>query len=284
MEGAREDAWGESAKEYDTFEKRWHFYGTVADATIAQLRIEERSRVLELACGTGACTLKLANLAGTGKVVALDSSGGMLGVARENASVAGAHNVTFVQGDAREISGLLAGQTFDFAVCNSAFWHFPEPERVLVGLRELLTEAGAFALSLPSWVEGNEEVREALRAKTREVLLEHGVPPDAIDAFALRRVRQRVDYHALFRRLGFAVKDVPFEFEVSRESREAWRRIGVFSGNRRLSRLSQVLDPAVQRDVRAQLDSWRKANFPRDPGVSRWRIYVGHRSGQRSEA
>jgi len=203
-------------------------------------------------------------------------------VARENAAAAGAHIVDFVQGDAREISGLLAGQTFDFAVCNSAFWHFPEPERVLAGLRELLTQTGEFAFSIPSWVGGSEEVREAFRAKTREVLLEHGVPPDVIDDLAARRVRQRVDYLALFHRLGFEVKDVPFEFRVSQESRDAWRHIGVFSGNRRRSWLSHDLDPATQKEVWAQLDSWRKANFPRDPSESRWRIYVGHRSGERA--
>jgi ubiquinone/menaquinone biosynthesis C-methylase UbiE len=141
----RLDAWNDSARQYDAFEKRWNFYGAVADAMISQLQIKEDSRVLELACGTGACTLKLANIARSGKVVALDFSEGMLSVARENAAAAGASNVTFVHGDAGDVSRLLAGQKFDFAVCNSAFWHFPEPEKVLAGLRELLTESGEFA-------------------------------------------------------------------------------------------------------------------------------------------
>ena len=67
------DAWNNSARQYDSYEKKWHFYGSVADAMIRQLPIKEDSRVLELACGTGACTLKLAKIARTGKVVALDT-------------------------------------------------------------------------------------------------------------------------------------------------------------------------------------------------------------------
>ncbi len=282
MEVPREDPWGESAREYDSFEKKWHFYGTVADGTIANLKIEAGSRVLELACGTGACTLKLSRLARAGRVVALDYSEGMLAVARENAVAAGASNVTFVRGDAGEVSGLLEGQTFDFAVCNSAFWHFPEPERVLAGLRALLTPSGEFAFSIPSWVEGREGAREAFRAKAREVLLAHGLSPEVVDTLSARRSRREIDLSALFHSSGFEVYCVPFEFEVSRESRAAWRQISMFSEYRRRTWLSPGLDPSTREEVRAELDAWRKANFPREPTESRWRIYVGRRSGERA--
>jgi len=278
LEAPQGDAWGESASEYDSFEKKWHFYGTVADATIAHLNIEASSRVLELACGTGACTLKLSRLARAGKVVALDSSEGMLAVARENASAAGARNVTFVRGDAGEISGLLAGQSFDFAVCNSAFWHFPEPERVLAGLSKLLSPSGEFALSIPFWVEGSAVAREAFRAKAREVLLAHGVSSEALDDLSARRSRREIDLPALFRSSGFRVESVPFDFRVSMESRVAWRRISMFSGDRREAWLPPGLDQATQSEVRTELDAWRKANLRRDPTESRWRIYLGRRS------
>jgi SAM-dependent methyltransferase len=278
LEVPPEDAWGESAREYDSFEKKWHFYGTVADGTIANLKIEVGSQVLELACGTGACTLKLSRLVGAGRVVALDSSVGMLAVAGENASAEGAGNVTFVRGDAGEISGLLAGQSFDFAVCNSAFWHFPQPEKVLAGLRALLTPSGEFAFSVPSWVEGREGVREAFRAKAREVLLAHGLSSESLDDLSARRARREVDLPALFHSSGFEVKCVPFEFVVSLESRAAWRQISMFSQGRRQSWLPAELDPATQDEIRAELDAWRRANFPREPTKSRWRIYVGRRA------
>lgn len=270
------DAWNDSARQYDSFEKRWHFYGTVADAMIRQLTIREDSRVLELACGTGSCTLKLAKIARTGKVVALDFSEGMLKVARENTVAAGASNVVFVHGDAGDISLLLAGEKFDLAICNSAFWHFPEPEKVLTGLRGLLTESGEFVLSLPSWVNGNDEAREAFRAKLKELLLKYGLTPEEIERVSAQRPRRRVDLPALFNRCGFVLREVPFEFKVSQESRDDWRQIAVFSDTRRRNGSFPYLDPVTQKEVREELDEWRKANFPRDSSTSRWRIFVAH--------
>jgi SAM-dependent methyltransferase len=266
--------WGGSARQYDAFEKKWHFYGTVADALIRQIPIREDSRVLELACGTGVCTLRLAKIVRAGKVVALDFSEGMLDVAVENIVAAGASNVVFVHGDAGDVGWLLEGQRFDFAVCNSAFWHFSEPEKVLAGLRELLTESAEFTLSLPSWVNGNDKAREAFRAEAREVLLKHGVAAEEIERVSAQRPRERVDLLALFDRCGFVVREVPFEFKVSLESRREWRRISAFSDSGRWGWSFPNLDPAVQKEVREELDQWRKTNFPRDSSLSRWRIFI----------
>jgi len=243
---------------------------------IRQLPIKEDSRVLELACGTGACTLKLAKIVRTGKVVAIDFSEGMLNVARENAAAARASNIVFVHGDAGDISRILAGQKFDFAVCNSAFWQFPEPEKVLTGLLGLLTESGEFALSLPSWVDGNTWVREAFRAKAREVLLKHGVAPEEMEKISAQRSRQRVDLPALFTRCGFVAREITFEFKVAQESRNEWRQISVFSNSGRWNWSFPGLDPATQKEVREELDEWRRANFPHDSSTSSWQIFVAH--------
>jgi SAM-dependent methyltransferase len=267
--------WSGSARQYDAFEKKWHFYGTVADALIRQLPIMEDSRVLELACGTGVCTLRLAKIVRAWKVVALDFSEGMLDVTMENIAAAGASNVVFVHGDAGDVGRLLEGQRFDFALCNSAFWHFPEPEKVLAGLRELLTESAEFTLSLPSWVDGNNKVREAFRAKAREArALKHGVAAEEIERVSAQRPRERVDLLALFDKCGFVVREVTFEFKVSLESRGEWRRISAFSDRGRWAWSFPNLDPAVQKEVREELDEWRKTNFPRHSSLSRWRIFV----------
>ncbi len=272
------DEWNGSARQYDAYEKKWHFYGTVAEELIHQLQIKEDSRVLELACGTGVCTLKLAKIARRGNVVALDFSEEMMNVAKENAAAAKATNIVFIHGDAGDISQLLAGQKFDFAVCNSAFWHFPEPERVLAGLLGLLTESGEFAVSVPSWVDGNTEMRETFRVKVREVLLKHGVKPEDLKNNLAQRFRQRIDFPALFGRCGFAAREVPFEFKVSPESRGEWRQISAFSDRGgRWNWSFPNLDPATQKAVREELEEFRKANFPHDSTTSKWRIFVAHR-------
>ena len=278
MPHIRFETWDDSALQYDSFEKKWHFYGTVADAMIQQLAIREDSRVLELACGTGACTLRLAEIARAGKVVALDFSEKMLDVATENAKAAGATNVVFVKGDAGNISRLLFGEKFDFAVCNSAFWHFPQPENVLAGLHELLTESGEFALSLPSWVGKNSESWEAFRSKIREVLAKHGLSLNELSKVWALHPRQNIDLAAVFNKCGFQVREVPFEFKVCLESRHDWRQILAFSGNEAWNGSFPNIDPDVEKEIRKELNDWRKANFPRDAGVSKWRILVARPS------
>lgn len=273
----RPDEWNKSARQYYAFEKTWHFYGTVADAIISRLPIKESSRILELACGTGACTLKLAKIASSGEVVALDFSEGMLSAARENAAEAAVSNIVFVQGEASKASTILAGQKFDFAVCNSAFWHF-ELERVLMGLRNLLTESGVFALSLPSWASGNPQNREAFRAKLREVLSKHGVPPTEIDRLAAAKFRERTDFPALFDRCGFVTKETTFEFGVTLQSRAERRQISAFSGSRRWVWALSGLDPVLQEEARNELEEWRKVNRSNDPRVSKWRIILAYPS------
>ncbi|MDA4136616.1 MAG: methyltransferase domain-containing protein [Thaumarchaeota archaeon] len=274
----RLEAWNDSARQYDSFEKHWSFYGTVADAMMEQLPVKKDSRVLELACGTGACTLKLARAATAGKVVALDFSGGMLDVARENAASDRCSNVTFVHGDAGDVSQLLAGEAFDLAFCNSAFWHFPEPEKVLAGLLGLLTVQGEFAFSLPSWVQGSE-TREAFRAKVREVLTRHGVTPEQMATLSARRPRWRDDFGALLNNCGFEVeKESLFEFEVSPDSRREWRGISVFSDSRGRSFPLPEMDVATQKEVREELEAWRRANVPMNPNSSKWTIIVARPS------
>jgi SAM-dependent methyltransferase len=216
--------------------------------------------------------------------VALDYSEEMIAVARENAAAAGYSNVTFVHGDAGEISSLLAGQRFDFAVCNSAFWHFPDPEKAAAGLRQLLTESGEFALSLPAWGDSNPAAREAFRAKLRQVLLKNGVTEEEIDNLSAQRTRKRADITLLLQANGFAVRDFPFEFRVSPESREAWRKITVFSDLRQWNSPFPNLDPATQQKVRDEMGEWRKTLPPRDPGLSRWRMIVAGPSTVQSKA
>ena len=268
------ERWGESADQYDAFEKKWRFYGTVADALLSRLPLKDDSKVLELACGTGVCTLKAASSVPRGNVVALDFSAAMLAAARKNAAEAEVTNVTFVQGDAGQISKLLKGRTFDFAVCNSAFWHFPEPERVLAGMRELLTSSGEFAVSIPSWVDPDDAGREEIRTKIRDILQKHGVRSDEIET-RRRGERRREGLLPVFARCGFEVNETSFEFAVTPESRQEWRRISAFSGNRWWA-WTDNLDAEVRKEIREAADEWRKKNVADGPLLSRWRLLVAH--------
>jgi len=202
----------------------------------------------------------------------------MLDFARGNAEAEEATAVEFIFGNVTEIDRWLAGRRFDLVVCNPAFWHFPEPEKVVRSVRDLLCETGLFGLSLATWVGGSPERREAYRAKAREVLRGHGVPAEQIATMSARGSRPRVDHAALLMKGGFSVRESFFELPVSPESREAWRQISVFSDRGRWPPQFPGLDPAVRSAVRAELDAWRHSHLPRASHPSRWRILAAQRT------
>jgi trans-aconitate methyltransferase len=270
MESAPTDVWGDSARGYDSFEKRWHLYSTVAEEIIRNLPIRRDSRILELACGTGACTSVLASRSPDGEIVGLDSSQGMIEVARENMLSAGHTNVRFMRGDAGELSNLLGEEKFEIAVCNSAFLHFPEKEKVLGGLCDVLTGPRRFGLSLPSWFYGSGSEADAYRNKVREVLLSNGVRVEKLEEGYSKAQSRRVDYPSLMQHAGFAlIRDEPFQFDFPPEARREWSSIPVFASRRDERTLNSGLDPQVVAKIRNELAEWR-ARIP--PRQSRWRI------------
>lgn len=247
------EQWNESARQYDAFEKKWNFYGTIAEAMLARIPLKEDSKVLELACGTGACTTRIAEIVRVGRVSALDSSDKMLDVARENIAAAGLTNVEFVHGAAGDIASLFAGKKFDFAVANSAFPHFPEPQRVLAGLRELLTEQGTFAFTMSA--------RSA---------------PSGESARPRSGLRKTLDES------GFEVAEFPFEFETSLECRAERLRISAFSWTRHPRWWLSRLDEKTQLTARRVAVRFRSDKTPIDSTISRWRIFVVHPIAARS--
>lgn len=278
METARTDVWGNSAREYDSFEKRWHFYSAVAEEMIRSLPIKRDSRVLELACGTGVCTSILASQAPDGEIVGLDSSQGMIDVARENMLAAGHTNVRFVRGDAGELSNLFKKEKFEIAVCNSAFLHFPEKEKVLNGLRDLLAGPRQFGLSLPWWFYGNGSETDAYRNKVREVLLNNGVPSEKLEESYRQTQSRRVDYPSLMLSAGFSViRDEPFQFDFPPEARSEWSNIPVFASRRvEFERtLNSGLDPQQVAKIRSEFAEWRAQISSR---ASRWRLITAEAS------
>ncbi len=274
-------SWSESAREYDSFEKKWHLYSTVAGEVIRSLQIRPDSRVLELACGTGACTSMLAGLCPKGEVTGLDLSEGMIEVAKENIRTAGFSNVRFVRGDAGDLVATLAGESFEFAVCNSAFWHFPDGGSVLKGLRELLTGPGQLGISLPSWRSESPPGLVAYRAKIKELLLKYGVDPEKVELRFRESEARRKDVYTLLRNSGFTlVKDEPFRFELPPAARAQWRTIPVFANlPTRRGLLFSDLDPTVAARAREEISEWRKQNLPLEQGISSWRILVASIGG-----
>lgn len=99
-------------------------------------------RVLDLGCGGGVVSLRLAKLVGRdGAVVGVDRDQAALAKARDAAA---AHrNVTFVANDLANFA--LEGELFDAVVGRRVLMYLPDPARTLSAVREVL-RSGAIAV------------------------------------------------------------------------------------------------------------------------------------------
>ncbi|MEM1203476.1 MAG: class I SAM-dependent methyltransferase [Acidobacteriota bacterium] len=103
-------------------------------------------RVLDLACGTGATAQAcLRHLPWNGEVVGVDVSEEMVGVARTEVDDPRA---SFRVARASRIEEVVRGP-FDRAVCNTAFWQFPDPGLVLGVLGRLLSPGALLVWNVP---------------------------------------------------------------------------------------------------------------------------------------
>lgn len=111
----------------------------------ARDKIGTGSNVLEVAPGPGYLSIEIAKL-GSYKIVGLDISKTFVKIAQEKAEEAGVQ-VEFRQGDAAYMP--FPAETFDLAICTSAFKNFPEPVRVLDEIfRVLKVEGVALVIDL----------------------------------------------------------------------------------------------------------------------------------------
>jgi ubiquinone/menaquinone biosynthesis C-methylase UbiE len=102
----------------------------------------ERSRVLDIGCGTGVLTRLLARWPGVAEVVGVDPAPMLLEKARRLA--ADLDNISFEEADGRALA--FAADSFDVAVFDSTLSHVPGPERALAEAHRVLRPLGRLAI------------------------------------------------------------------------------------------------------------------------------------------
>lgn len=99
--------------------------------------------VLDLACGTGAVTKRIAAKVGsTGKVVGVDSSISAIKIAKKENNKT---NLDFILSDAEFIK---FNKKFDVVTCQYALFFFPNANKVLRNIKQYLKKNGTLALTL----------------------------------------------------------------------------------------------------------------------------------------
>jgi ubiquinone/menaquinone biosynthesis C-methylase UbiE len=121
-----------------------------AATLMEQAGVEPGSRVLDVACGTGAASRAAARTAGPdGSVTGVDLGEPTLAVARSFAAEDGAAPITFVQADATALP--VEDASFDVAICQQGFQFFPDKPTALAEMRRALKPGGRLAIA--TWTD-----------------------------------------------------------------------------------------------------------------------------------
>jgi len=116
-------------------------------------------RVIDLGCGFGDTTQRLAELAGAeGNAFGVDVSEPFIEQARKEAEEAGVENVRFAVGDVQVTE---FEETFDYAFSRMGIMFFANPVAALRNVREALVPGGRFCAVVWRRKEDNEWVRRA---------------------------------------------------------------------------------------------------------------------------
>ena len=117
------------------------------DLMLDMVDLQPGEHVLDVACGTGLVSLRMAATVGaSGAVVGTDISGEMVEAARRIAVERHVTKVRFERADAEALP--FASTTFDAAVCGLGLMYVPDPIKALAEMRRLLRPGGRAAAAV----------------------------------------------------------------------------------------------------------------------------------------
>ncbi len=111
-----------------------------------RLHLTERSKVLEVGCGSGVFSVEVARRLPHGHLELFDLQPEMLAKARQKVEAAGlTRRVGYTQGDARELA--LATTGFDVAFLVAVLGEIPEPHKCLARLTRVIRPGGLLSIT-----------------------------------------------------------------------------------------------------------------------------------------
>jgi ubiquinone/menaquinone biosynthesis C-methylase UbiE len=165
------EAWEKKAAFWDKMMGEGNAFQRVliGPATERLLKVLPGETVLDVACGNGVFSRRLAKLGA--KVVAIDFSKKFIELARARTAEAGYGNsVEYLVIDATDEEQMLAlrEERFDAAVCNMALMDMPAIDPLMRALRRLLKPKGRFVFSVQHPAFNSNAIRLALEVEDRE--------------------------------------------------------------------------------------------------------------------
>ncbi len=126
----------------DTYDRAWSRQLEPAQDLLLELAaLQEGEEVLEVACGSGLVTLRIAEAVGPGgRIAATDLSTGMLDLARAGAEREGHAHIAFLRNDAESLE--VPEASFDAALCALGLMYVPDPVAALREMGRVLRPGG----------------------------------------------------------------------------------------------------------------------------------------------
>lgn len=173
------DRWSET---YDSTRLQTTTYRPIHDAMIDRLRSNTPGRILDLGCGTGQLTERLAEHFSTAQVIGLDYSPGMLG----EAVVRLGQHAPLTRADAQRLP--LATGSVDVVTCSESFHWYPDQRLALSEIARVLRPGGRLLLaSIATVTSAGDDV-------VRVVTTANGRPIKALPPHRLRRMLRGADF------------------------------------------------------------------------------------------
>jgi SAM-dependent methyltransferase len=165
-------------------------------------------RVLDVACGTGILTRKLAHAAGSaGCVVGVDVNPKMVEVAQG----LGDTSINYRQGDGTALD--LADDSFDALYCQQGLQFFPDPAAGAREMQRVLARGGRAVVACWRGLDAHPFF-EALADAEQPHLVATGVQVDRAELIAPFTLGDREEFGGLFRNAGFSnveIHEVPID-------------------------------------------------------------------------
>jgi len=222
------------------------------------------SLILDIACGTGAATFAFSQSYKEGKIIGIDSSYGMLNVAKTKAKIKKLKNVQFIRSDASKFPKLTS-KKFDAVICNAGFWQIKNKEKVLHNIRLILKHNGKFIFTIPvNSVKGGFD-EAGWKKETLKVFEKYKV------RIKINKKKAKMPLWKLLKKANFrVVTSKMVKFKSPLKMLIEWNSVPIFTYKGNGILISEKVDPKLAKIVRDQLSRWLYKKYP----TSAWRVVV----------
>lgn len=150
---AQRDAWnGDSGHRWVAdADRRDAVLAPVGDAVLGAAALRPGDAVLDVGCGCGATTIATADAVAPGRVLGIDLSEPMLGLARQRA---GDRHITFLQADAQ--THRFASDSFDVVIARFGTMFFDDPVAAFTNIAHAMRPGGRLCLGTWQRLEAND--------------------------------------------------------------------------------------------------------------------------------